>query len=120
MTREAIMAIGREEHPSWSEEEFGPWADSKKRVSLAFAGAVRAPERKSWQELLPAITCPLLLITADPEKGGIITPEVAEEASRAQPSLKVVRLRGAGHNIRREQFDAFVQAVRAFLVATAG
>ncbi|HLZ08200.1 MAG TPA: alpha/beta hydrolase, partial [Chloroflexota bacterium] len=32
MTREAIMAMGRAEHPSWSEEEFGPWADSKKRV----------------------------------------------------------------------------------------
>jgi len=115
MTREALIAQCRAQNPSWSEEELGPWADSKLRVSLKFAGAFRAPERPSWQELLPKITCPVLLITADPERGAIVTPEVAEEASRLLPSLKVVRLRGAGHNIRREQFAGYMQAVRAFL-----
>jgi N-formylmaleamate deformylase len=119
LTREAIMSNGRAEHPNWAEEEFGPWADSKKRVSLNFAGTVRAPERRTWRELLPTVTVPMLLITADPEQGGIITPEVAEEATRLQPALKVVRLRGAGHNIRREQFDPFVAAMRAFLAEVA-
>jgi pimeloyl-ACP methyl ester carboxylesterase len=120
MTREAIMAKGRADNPTWSEEEFGPWADAKQRVSLNFTSGVRAPERKTWQELLPTVSCPLLLVTADPDKGGIVTPEVAEEAVRLQPKLKVVRLRGAGHNVRREQFDGFVEAVRAFLSETAG
>jgi len=45
----------------------------------------------------------------------IVTPETAEEAARLNPRLAVVRLRGAGHNIRREQFDGFVTAVREFL-----
>jgi hypothetical protein len=31
--------------------------------------------------------------------------------------LRVARLSGAGHNIRREQFDAFISCVREFLVA---
>lgn len=70
------------------------------------------------QELLPRITCPVLLITADPELGAIVTPEVAAEAQRLLPSLWVVRLRGAGHNIRREQFQGYLQAVQAFLSAT--
>ena len=43
---------------------------------------------------------------------GIVTPEAAAEAKRLLPSLEVVRLSGAGHNIRREQFEAFVAAVR--------
>ncbi|TME98027.1 MAG: hypothetical protein E6I52_18355 [Chloroflexi bacterium] len=59
----------------------------------------------------------MLLVTSDPERGGIVTPEAAAEAKRLLPSLEVVRLTGAGHNIRREQFGAFVAAVRSFLTA---
>jgi hypothetical protein len=55
------------------------------------------------------------LVTSDPDKGGIVTPETAAEAVGILPSLKVVRLTGAGHNIRRERFEGFVETVRAFL-----
>lgn len=72
----------------------------------------------NWRELLPKVKCPVLLITSDPERGGIVTPEIAEEAKRLLPSIKVVRIQGAGHNIRREQFDAYLKAVRAFLAET--
>jgi pimeloyl-ACP methyl ester carboxylesterase len=116
--RQGIIARGREQHPDWAEEEFGPWADSKLQVSEKFSGAMRFPERPDWRELLPKVKCPALLITSDPERGGIVTPEVAEEAQRLLPSIKVVRIRGAGHNIRREQFDAYLKAVRAFLAET--
>jgi len=58
---------------------------------------------------------PVLLITADNSLGSIVTPETAEEAKRLCPSLTVLRLEGAGHNIRREAFERFVEAVRAFL-----
>jgi pimeloyl-ACP methyl ester carboxylesterase len=59
-----------------------------------------------------------LLVISDPELGGIVTPDMAQEASRLLPSLRVVRLSGAGHNIRREQFEPFVRDVRDFLTAT--
>ena len=117
MTREALIALCREQSPTWAEEELGPWADAKLRVSLNFGGAFRTPDRLTWQEALPKITCRVLLITADPEKGAIVTPEVAQEAVALLPSLQVIRLRGAGHNIRREQFDGFLAAVRTFLAA---
>lgn len=118
MTREALIALCRQQSPTWAEEERGPWADAKLRVSLAFVGGLRGPERQTWQESLRKISCPVLLITADPEKGSIVTPEVAQEAASLLPSLKVVRLRGAGHNVRREQFDSYLAAVRAFLAET--
>jgi hypothetical protein len=31
--------------------------------------------------------------------------------------MQVVRIQGAGHNIRREQFDTYLKAVRSFLAA---
>ena len=115
MGREALISVARSDNPTWSEEELGPWADSKLRVSAAFLAHGRLLQ--DWREALSRVSCPLLLITGDPERGAIVTPEIAEEARRLQPSLQVLQLRGAGHNIRREQFDGFMQAVRSFLAS---
>jgi N-formylmaleamate deformylase len=117
MTHEQVMARGRERNPNWDEAEFAPWADAKLQVSPKFsiAGSVRPAEQTSWRELVARITCPSLLVTGDPERGAIVTPEAAAESTRLNPRIQVVRLRGAGHNIRREQFDGFVAAVREFL-----
>jgi N-formylmaleamate deformylase len=115
MSREALIALCRKDNPTWDEVELGPWADSKLRVSPTFANRPWAPEREAWQDALPRIKCPTLLVTSDPDRGGIVTPEAAAEAKRLLPSLQVVRLSGAGHNIRREQFEAFLRATREFL-----
>ena len=115
MSRDQIIADGRKEHPNWPDEEFEPWSLAKQRVRLETAAVVRPPEGQTWRQALPKVQCPALLITADPELGGIVTPEVAAEAKSLLPSLQVVRLRGAGHNIRREAFDEYVTAVRQFL-----
>ena len=116
MTREEIIAAGMKECPSWADEEFGPWANSKQRVSLnLFGGTLVSSDQQPWEDGFKRITCPTLLITADPAKGAIITPAVEQMAARSLPSLKVVNLSGAGHNIRREEFDGFMDAVRAFL-----
>lgn len=113
--REATMARGRQNSPTWDESEFGPWADAKLHVRDAFLDSMNVPQ--DWRELLPQVRVPLLLITSDPERGGIVTPEVAQAAQQVLPALQVVRLEGAGHNIRREQFDGFVACVRQFLDA---
>jgi N-formylmaleamate deformylase len=117
MTREQIMAWGRDRRPTWDESEFGPWADSKLQVSprASMGGAGRPDQQADWRELAPKITCPTLLVTGDTEREAIVTPEAAAEAARLNPKVRVVRLHGAGHNIRREQFDGFLQAVRDFL-----
>jgi pimeloyl-ACP methyl ester carboxylesterase len=117
--REAVIARGRAASPSWADEEFAPWAEAKLRVSSHFTNELRLPRGQEWRTLLPLVTCPLLLITSDPERGGIVTPETAEAAVQLQPALRVVRLSGAGHNIRREQFGAFVDTLRDFLGAPA-
>jgi pimeloyl-ACP methyl ester carboxylesterase len=115
-TRDELVAQARQAHPSWGEDELGPWADAKLQVSPRFAEAPRTfPERPDFRELLPKVRAPVLLITSDPELGGIVTPEVAEEAQRLLPSMRVVRLSGAGHNVRREQFARYLEVVRAFL-----
>ncbi len=89
------------------------------QVSDAFMDALMGdrPLFVEWREHLAQTRCPVLLITSDPLLGGIVTPDVADEAKRIMPSLQVIRHSGAGHNIRREAFDESRSAVRGFLAA---
>jgi pimeloyl-ACP methyl ester carboxylesterase len=47
--------------------------------------------------------------------GAIVPPEIAQEAAGLWRSGEVAHISGAGHNIRREQFDRYVGAVITFL-----
>lgn len=109
-TREEMIAQERASSPGWSEAELGPWADAKLRLSFNVMGRGREPQQSLRD--LPTITCPALLITADPARGAIVTPEGAEELRAIAPNLEVAHIPGAGHSIRRDQFRAYVAVVK--------
>ena len=113
-TRDEIIALCHEQNPTWAEEEWGPWADSKLQMNLNAFKELSAP-RPPWQDTIRKIVCPILLITGDPKMGAIITPQVAQEAAGLWHSGNTVQIGGAGHNIRREQFEKYVEAVTTFL-----
>ena len=56
-----------------------------------------------------------LLLTGDPSKGAIVSPETAREVVGLSSSIRVVNIPGVGHSIRRENYPRFMQAVIAFL-----
>lgn len=112
-TIDELIARCRKDNPTWSEEEIRPWAESKKQFDPNLFSAIRRDT--TYEELVPGIKCPALLITSD---GGIVTDEVAENAlklSKAAQPLRWVKIEGAGHNIRREQFKTFTDTVIQFL-----
>jgi N-formylmaleamate deformylase len=113
-SRQELVALCRAENPTWSEVECGPWADSKLQMSLNPFNAAVQP-RTPWQEIVRQIACPILLLTGDPEMGAIVTPEGAQEAASLWRNGRVVHIGGAGHNIRREQYEKFLEAVTTFL-----
>ena len=114
MSRETVMAQCREEHPTWDEAEIGPWAESKRQLSLnVFSGL--GGQWTPWQETVAQISCPTLLVMADPELEAIVTSEVAEQTVKLNANVQVVHIDGAGHNIRRERFEPYMQAVTEFL-----
>ena len=113
-TREELIAEQRAKTPGWSEAELGPWADSKLRLSPNVINRSGAAE-VDWQALLRRITCPALLITADPAQGAIVSEESATALRELVPQLRVAHVPGAGHSIRRDQFARYIEIVRAFL-----
>jgi N-formylmaleamate deformylase len=112
-SRGELLAQGRAQSPRWSDEELSPWADAKRQVDpVVFDGA--GSVGTGWRELVPRITCPALLIIGDNSAGAIVGPPVVDELSRLHPPLQVAHIEGAGHNIRRDSFEAYMQTVERF------
>jgi pimeloyl-ACP methyl ester carboxylesterase len=115
-TREQLIDQQRAAMPAWSEAELGPWADAHLRLRpqvVAFDPATGV----DWPVVLPRITCPALLISADPECGGMISAESAAVFQSFVPQLRVIPIAGAGHSVRRERFGRYMDIVRGFLAA---
>jgi N-formylmaleamate deformylase len=114
LSHDEIVAIGRKQNPKWPEAELEPWATSKQQISLNLLNA-RFERGEPWQEILPRITCPVMVIVPDVALGGMTTPVGAALAKQLLKHGEIVDVAGAGHNVRREQFEPYMQAVRAFL-----
>ena len=117
MSRAEVVAAGKAANPLWHDDEFDAWAEAKHRVSPRFLAPANVTPAPDWQSQLPHVTCPVLLIRADPAPlgSGAVTAEAAGVAQRLCPTLEVAHVPGAGHNVRREQFSAFMAAVEPFL-----
>lgn len=112
-TLEEIMAECREEHPTWPEMYVRPWCQGKKQLDLNFLAS--GMRWGSWQDYVPNIQAPTLLITAEPSEGGIVTPEVARMAQEMIPNLRVVNFAGIGHHVRFAVHDDYMRVVKDFL-----
>jgi pimeloyl-ACP methyl ester carboxylesterase len=115
MTPAERYAMADVERAEWAPIDRIHWADNKALLNLAVIDAPLDLNRPPWREVVARITCPILLLTGDPERGGIVTPEAADEAARLWRTGRVVHVPGAGHNIRRENYEPYRAAVAAFL-----
>jgi pimeloyl-ACP methyl ester carboxylesterase len=114
MPPEDVPAYGRELHPTWDEAEIGPWAAAKLAFDLALLDARAMGSPRPWRSVAAGIRCPALLVTADVELGAIVTADAAAEAAR-RGGVRIEHIAGAGHNIRRERYDRYIEALRAFV-----
>ena len=114
LSRQEVVARGSKMNPRWTEEEVGCWADAKPQFDPAFFPALSRPG-PSYEETVPQMRCPTLLITSD---GGIVSQATAERATalwQANTPFRWVLLIDAGHNIRRELFEMYCKTIYRFL-----
>jgi len=113
---EKILKRGRKQNPTWSEDEMLPWAESKvlfkendgKKLVMGLVD-----DETEWKEILSNINCPTLLITSDK---GMTKDDKTREIVELIKNCKWVKIEGAGHNIRREQYKRYMEEVQDFLV----
>lgn len=111
-TLEEIIAAGKERSPKWNADEFPAWAEAKKQV---YPWVLGRSILRTWDDLAPKIQCPSLLVTGDTAEGAAVSQPLAAKITDAYPIIAHVHIPNAGHNIRRDQFDAFVNITRGFL-----
>ncbi len=71
-------------------------------------------EPESFAEAITKITCPTLLLQADPRHGAALSTQAARDAA-TQERCTLVKFSETGHSIHRERPEKFVEAVTAFL-----
>ncbi len=109
-----LIEICKAQHPNWDETEFLQWAKGKQLTSPFTVQTMRVPQR-DWQDTVKNLRVPGLLLTADVERGAIITPETAALVGQHWKKGELVHLPGAGHNIHREQYYKYRDEVKRFL-----
>lgn len=114
MTHAELVALGRQQHPNWPEDEFATWIESKQQVHDNAADDLGGI---GWGELVAGLEVATLLLHGEPDRGGIVTDQVAARVADLNDHVTTVRVDSAGHNIHREDFDAFITVVRPFLLA---
>jgi N-formylmaleamate deformylase len=112
-TRE-LIGLCHNEHPNWSELVTLTWCSAKKRLDPDILSIMKV-QGTDWLEMVESIACPVLVIAADVEKGGIITPELEARVKKLNNRINFVHIPGAGHYVRFEDQTAYVQALNAFL-----
>ncbi|MGZ0152928.1 alpha/beta fold hydrolase [Kribbella sp. WER1] len=109
------IARGHANDPGWPADELEPWAVSKAQVNphlfdLTFQDAAPLTEQ------LAEITCPVLLIHGEPDRGGLISPEYAEQCARAAAGeFCAVQIADAGHSVRRDNRPQYLATLTRFL-----
>jgi pimeloyl-ACP methyl ester carboxylesterase len=116
-TRDELAAEYRTNNATWPDAEMDPWVNSKHRYSLNIAALARPADLISidFPHLLQQITCPVLFISADVAKGAAAGEEDIAKMKEMLPHMQTVPVADAGHNIRRERFNYYMDVVQNFL-----
>jgi pimeloyl-ACP methyl ester carboxylesterase len=104
----------------WPEEELLPFLEAQAQFNLDVLKYVPfVPTRTPWQETVERITCPILLLTGNPQRGAMVTPQEAEKivatCHKGQHFSFAEASHMMHHEFKGEQFENFIQVIKAFL-----
>jgi N-formylmaleamate deformylase len=117
-TLEELLAQYRKEHPDWPEELVRPMCESKKQLDQTIVHIMTArmhSQEVDWLTTIQHIAHPMLLFAANPQLGGIVTPDVVAKVRELNPKVRIVSTPDVGYLIRFDKYTTFLDALRAFL-----
>jgi pimeloyl-ACP methyl ester carboxylesterase len=113
---EHLLRLRREKHPSWPEDELLVSGLAEQQMDLAYLAHGDFKPTTRWPDLFSDVAAPTLVVSGDDPAGVCITATVERGiAEIGNPLVRMVRVPGAAHCIRREQPTAFYAAVDSFL-----
>jgi len=111
LTEVELIKIAKEQnHPDWTEAEEIEWARAKTQVSPKVAKVGHT--MMSIIDDFPHISCNVLILKAEADKE---TRRKNKESITKIPQGKIIHIKGAGHNIRRDNWEETIQNLDGFL-----
>lgn len=108
-----LVARCARQSPAWHASDIPDWATAKHQVDPRALPVFRT----RWQDDFAGIAAPTLLIAGDPALGSMVGDCELAEALALAPRIQSARISGAGHNVRRENFEAYLAAMWQFIDA---
>ena len=65
--------------------------------------------------MLPQIQVPTLMMRGEPGTDSALSTDMAAAITAANSNIQSIVIDGAGHNIRREQFDRYLANLQEFI-----
>lgn len=113
---ETLLRQRREDHPDWPESELLVTGRAEQQMDLDYLARGDLKPSERWPELVDGVRVPMLVLTGD-SMDEVCVDRRMEDALRAADGVEVLRIPGAGHCVRREQPEAYYQAVDRWLAA---
>ena len=115
---EELLRRRREAHPEWPEPELLASGHAERQVDTTYLEHGDLRPSPVWPELFGSVAVPTLVVTGD-RADEVIVGEELEQGITAlgNPRVRVARLPGAGHCIRRENPAGFYATVDEWLDA---
>lgn len=114
---EQLVAVRRAKHPDWTVQELLASGRAEQQVDLDYLAVGDLRPSPLWPDLFAQVPVRTLVVSGDAEEEVCITADHERGlAEISNPHVRLVRIPGSGHCIRREQPAAFYAAVDAFLV----
>lgn len=107
-----LIELGQRQHPTWTDDEIIPWAQAKQRLDEM---AVHHLQPFDWIAVVPKIACPTLVVQGDPARDSIATPQLVNRILELNANVRVGKVDGAGHNIRRDALAGYLGVVVPFI-----
>jgi pimeloyl-ACP methyl ester carboxylesterase len=113
-SEEALVEGCMKNSPKWGRSECEYWAPSKRRHHPNTA-LIDNSKRPAMRDLLSKIVAPTLILKADADEA---LKKQNEEVARLLKNGKIVHIKGAGHNVRREGKEETIRVMKAFLAGS--
>lgn len=110
---EQVMARCRKQNPTWSDVDVATWAPAQVAFgrNLTDGKLEKISLKIDWHAIFPMVSCPVLLII--PSRG-MMSLDTARRIAKEFPDARIAYIDGAGHSVRREQYEAYMNALVPF------
>lgn len=115
---DALLAHRQKQHPGWSQVELLATGLAEQKMDGDYLRQGDFKPVTAWPELFKQLVVPTLVVTGDKQDEVCVDLEMERGiADLANPNVRLVRVRGAAHCIRREQPEKYYQVLSDFLVS---